>query len=150
MAPLPQRSPNICSAEPRVPSTNTSLFSKPCLCQVILPASALGLSSGTIQNLNPKGLRHTAPGSCVCEAQTCSQQLTGSPGTRSCFQVPPTEFLCFDSFPQPELFKPEQKRGISSGTSWGHSQPSTGLLQKPDLRKRQDKALWKQTNATDN
>lgn len=75
---------------------------------------------------------------CVCEAQTCSQQLTGSPGTRSCFQVPPTEFLCFDSFPQPELFKPEQRRGISRGTSWGHSQTSTGLLQKPDLRKRQD------------
>lgn len=78
MAPFPQRSLRRCSLQPRVPSTKTSLFSNPWLCQVILPALTLGLSSGTTQNSNPEGLRHTALGRCVCvcEAQTCSQQLT--------------------------------------------------------------------------
>lgn len=73
MAPFPQRSLSRCSLQPRVPSTKTSLFSNPWLCQVILPALTLGLNSGTTQNSTPEGLRHTAPGR--CEAQTCSQQL---------------------------------------------------------------------------
>lgn len=140
MASLPQRSLSICSVQPRV-------FSQPWLCQVILPALAPGLSSGATQNLKPKGFRHSSWQ--VCEAQTCSQQLTQvhlAQGTVS-RSLPLNSFVL--TLPQPELFKPEQRRGISSGTGWGHSQPHTGLLQKPDLRQRQDAALWKQTNPID-
>lgn len=151
MAPLPERSLSICSVQPRVPPTNTSLFPQPGLCQVILPALALGLSSGTTQNLNPKGLRHTALGRGVCEAQACSQQLTQVVhlAQGAVFRCLPLNSFVL-TLPQPELFKPEQSRGFSSGTSWGHSQPNPGLLQEPDLRERQDEAPWKQTNPTDN
>lgn len=55
------------SVQFRVPSANTSLFSQELRKLRIW---------GTTQNLNPKGLSSWQMCVCVCEAQTCSQQLT--------------------------------------------------------------------------
>lgn len=88
MAPLPQRSLSICAVQPRVPSASTSLFSQSWLCQLLLPALALGLSSapaGIMEaenfrnhpNLKPKRSQTRSSWQvCVCEAQSCPQQLT--------------------------------------------------------------------------
>lgn len=149
MAPFPQRSLSRCSLQPRVPSTKTSLFSNPWLCQVILPALTLGLSSGTTQNSAPEGLRHTAPGR--CEAQTCSQQLAQVHLAQGvAFRCLPLDSFVLTLLHSQSYLK--QSRGeafLSCRTGWGHARPNW-LVQKPDIRERQDEALWKQTNPTDN
>lgn len=149
MAPFPQRSLSRCSLQPRVPSTKTSLFSNPWLCQVILPALTLGLSSGTTQNSAPEGLRHTAPGR--CEAQTCSQQLAQVHLAQGvAFRCLPLDSFVLTLLHSQSYLK--QSRGeafLSRRTGWGHARPNW-LVQKPDIRERQDEALWKQTNPTDN